>query len=536
MNRPASRLRRRRLIAISETREQAWHRRARRARQQARLVLGVARARATILDHHGGGGVPMSRRDKQYDRALARFQHVFHHGLSSKGQGKSGHGVDGRASWNCATCAKFNFEFRNKCIVCGEPGPHVAAQGPTYPTTKKGTGKGGGKKGKGGGKGGEGGDSKGSSIDKASLEAKVKSLEEECRTLKAQCTGRKKDEGEDEDLELIDAEGEEDQAVAWDLENLAGLQKVHDAALAALGPEEASVKSYRERLDAARARQRAAKPVMQQVHVAQRRTTRLEKQLEGATKKLEELEFRKKELEEEISEQKTKVETHQLELDKSRVELGGLLERAKAEKGSTTQQAAEDGNTGGGGVCSAESAWGHAKAAIGHRLASLGTAEAQALGEAIKAQFQSMESILNRLPTASANAAGIGSAATPAAATAAAAAAKPEHSGSSAEPPAEDKGNGGGGGGEGAIDDGDQTVGMLDLDEDTVDRLAEIFGVDAVADEGGDDRGNADGEGGGGERSGRKKHRFTSKQMAAATAVLGKVPIRKTFVKGIGKP
>ncbi len=360
-------------------------------------------------------------------------------------------------------------------------------------------------------------------------------MEEECRTLKAQCSGKKKEDGEDEDLELIDAEGEEDQAAAWDLENLTGLQKVYDAALAALGPEETSVKSYRERLDAARARQRAAKPVMQQVHVAQRRTTRLEKQLDGATKRLEELEGKRKELEEEISEQKTKVDAHQLELDKSRVELGSLLERAKAEKGSTTQQAAEDGKLGGGGSCSAESAWGQAKAAIDHRLAALGTTEAQALGDAIRAQFQTIESILNRLPppTTTAPVTAIASASSTAAA-AAASAAKPEPGGSSAEPPIEDSGNGGGGGGDGAIDDGDQTVGMLDLDEETVGRLAEIFGNDVATDEGGGDCGNADGEGGGGERGGRRKHKFTSKQMAAATAVLGKVPIRKaaTFIKG----
>jgi hypothetical protein len=101
--------------------EQAWHRRARRHRQQARVVLGVARARATVDGHHGGGsGMPTSS-EKQFDQALnalvrirdAQSQRPTQQRMHTKGGGKRGDSDS--TAWHCPECAYFNFGDRQTC-------------------------------------------------------------------------------------------------------------------------------------------------------------------------------------------------------------------------------------------------------------------------------------------------------------------------------------------------------------------------------------------------------------------------------------
>ncbi len=168
-----------------------------------------------------------------------------------------------------------------------QPPPPAPAEQHSF----KGNGGGKGNGGKGAGKrsngnSGGGGGALGSDGSQAKLLSQIKALEEHNKTLASKLAEKGKGtEGEDDDPELIDEDDVDDPLVSADLENLQTLQKLYDTTIAGLGAEDPAAKAMRARLDAARAKQRAAKPIFQQVQAAQRKTEKHERQLETAKTK-----------------------------------------------------------------------------------------------------------------------------------------------------------------------------------------------------------------------------------------------------------
>jgi hypothetical protein len=77
---------------------------------------------------------------------------------------------------------------------------------------------------------------------------------------------------------------------------------------------------------------------------------------------------------------------------------------------------------------------------------------------------------------------------------------------------------------------------MLDVDDSVLQKLADIFAVQAASDatDGGEDSGSADAGGDGGASS--KSRKLREAQLAAARKCLnGPIPVRKPFTKNAGK-
>ncbi len=486
----------------------------------------MAKARHTLAEHHGGGvarEMPTRWRkghNHSLDALQRQLEQAFNqHKLRGKGGGGGGGGANGTQthpnSWTCPSCNFFNFEYRQKCLQCkGDPSASGHGDRP---------------KGKGGparplhGPSGKGGTSeKADWRGKAELEAKVKQLEArlEAQAKSAKLHGDGKHlegDGEDDDPELVDDDGE-GAGVQADVDNLPALQKTYDAMAAALGSDDAASKDLRARIDAARAKQRASKPTLQQVQQAQRRAGRLEKQWEASKKVKADLEEKRAEIEAQISAQDEKINSHRDELEKCRKELSCLLEKAKAEQGTaedkqeTKNKPADESSLHG-----AAEAWNRAKKAIELRIVSLPNGAPQEVGKQIKEKYADLEALLNLLPPS----ADVGTMATnganggggPAGPNAAPQHDAPEHAAV-----------GDGGPGDGTEED---DLGMLDLDSETIQRLADVFrpgdgdaaSVDDGADGGGDGASNKGGAGG---------HTLSAKQLQAARHILGrKIPVRK---------
>ncbi len=506
--------------------------------------------------------------DRQFQRDLAEFERIRNKSLgvggASHGTKPKGAGMGEGASWNCGECGYFNFASRRSCRKCPTPRPRTTDPSTAEHYSFKGNGGGKGTGGKGAGKKNNGGGSgaPGNDGNQAKLLSQIKALEERNKALagklaeKSKCT-----EGDEDDPELIEEDDDDDPLVSADLEQIQTLQKLYDSAIVGLGADDPAAKAMRARLDAARAKQRAAKPIFQQVQAAQRKTERQERQLEAAKTKLHELHGKRDELENEISEQAAKVANCDDELGKCRKELGELLERAKAEKGTTVQSTSTSGNNGGTGAASsglhgAAIAWNAAKRAIQEQVAGLPAEASKELMQAIAAQYSAMEAVLNKLPVAPPVA--DASSATqqqqpPSPQQGAQQMAQQQQSAApaaAAAPSAEQAGrrDGDGARSDGQTCNGDSRTGtsgggddgegdMLDVDEATLRKLAEILteGEDGGTGDGGDDvsvDGNADGSNSAG---GRKSRRTMDSKVAAARKYLrGSIPLQKPQLKKHG--
>jgi hypothetical protein len=473
-----------------------------------------------------------SGRDKQYQKALDTIERLRNKASEgSKGKGKAAASSPSGDGWHCRECGYYNFGSRRQCRIC--------------PTARAGTegtsagGVGGQNKASGGSGKGSGNKGGGSAEQQGKLLARIKQLEEQNGTLKADLAEKhqKQKENEEEDVEL-EEEDEEDAAVAADLDNLPALQRCYDATLAQIGADDPQSKALRARLEAARAKQRAGRPILQQVQAAQRKATRAERQLETAKNKLQELEKRKLDLEKEVAEQASRVSSAAEEVSKSKEELGTLLEKAKAEQATTTTTATGGGTSGtaGGeqeGLLGAAAAWNKAKLAIQKQVEALPADASQELRNAIATQYAAMEAVLNKLtpPEQPASVAPPTPAPQP----------QPPGSSSGGAPAAAAAAPGATSGGPPINHDGEDDApgSMCDIDETTLARLAEIFttGDEATdADDGGDGHVGDPGEGDGGDdgRS-RKSRRLMETRLSAAKQYLaGRVPLRKGHVKPRG--
>ncbi len=370
------------------------------------------------------------------------------------------------------------------------------------------------------------------------LLAQIKLLEEQNRSLKQELTEKEKAEkgtDKDEDEELVADDADDDATVTADVENLAALQRGYDAMLVQLGADDVATKALRERLDAARAKQRAGKPIFQQVQVAQRKATRHERLHDAAKSKLQELECKRAELDKEIAEQTTKVSSAADELAKCRIELGELLERAKAEKGTTAPPSTAAASTDGaasalGGIRGAAAAWNAAKLAIQQQLAALPAGIAPEVQRAVSAQYEAMEAVLNNIPappppTAPATPAPLDSAD------------NGPHNGTPT-PPTDASANGNGDDTTAICDGGGAPNEMLDVDDSVLEKLAEIFtGSSEGADTSsnavhGDDDATDEDHGDGGRKARRL---MDSRGTAARQYLAGKIPLRKPQLKHGGK-
>ncbi len=472
-----------------------------------------------------------SSRDKQYQRALDTIERIRNKSSEgAKGKGKTAASSFIGDGWHCE-CGYYNFGSRRQCRVCStaRTGTEGTAAGGAGSQNRNSGGNGKGP----GGKGGNSGEQQGK------LLARIKQLEEQNGALKADLADKqqKQKENEDEDVEL-EEEDEEDAAVAADLENLPALQRCYDATLAQMGADDPQSKALRARLEAARAKQRAGRPILQQVQAAQRKTTRAERQLEAAKDKLQELEKRKLELEKEVAEQAVKVRSAADEVSKNKEELGTLLEKAKAEQGTTTATATGGGTPGttGGeqeGILGAAAAWNKAKLAIQRQVDSLPADVGQEMRAAIATQYAAMEAMLNKLPAP----------AQPPATT-------PPATAPQAQPPGDSSGGTPAAVAETPSDtrdappakhDGDEDPpgSMCDIDETTLARLAEIFtaGGDATdVDDGADGHVGDPGEGDGGDdgRSRKSRRLMESRLSVAKQYLAGRVPLRKGHIKPRG--
>ncbi len=319
---------------------------------------------------------------------------------------------------------------------------------------------------------------------------------------------------------MVDDEDGGDELQA-DIDNLQGLQKVYEAAQAQLGTDDAMVKGLRARLDAARAKQRASKPILQQVQQAQRRAGRLERQLEAAKKVREDLEEKRKVLLAEIDTQDEKVSQHKEEVERARSELGKLLEKAKAEQGGATEAQDPPPGPAKSSMAGAVAAWKHAKEAIELQLCQMSSGDSQELSKQIKGQYDAMEGLLNKLPqTASVGPGVVGGG-------------KPMDAGADqANLPASTTTNRDGDAG--ANEEDDEPNDMLDLDASTIERLALALRTDGEDGAGADGVTN-DGSGGDGAANGGSGGGISAGQMQAARNILKKVPIRRTPKRGGNK-
>ncbi len=340
--------------------------------------------------------------ERRFQRAFDAAERIRAKGTENgRGKGQANSDASPSEAWHCQECGYFNFGSRRRCRICPSARPPTSSAPFTsapFPSKGGGGGKGSGQK---GGRGEQRGESNGA----GRLQAQVKQLEEQNRALRASLAEKnaKPLDKEDDDVELLEDEDEEEDTAAADVEHLPALQKCYDNALVQLGADDATTKSLRERLDAARAKQRAGKPILQQVQVAQRKASRNERQLEAAKTRLLELETKRDELAKQVSEQSAKVTSCTEEVAKSRKELGDLLERAKAEKGMAepagTASAAGGGTAAGpSGTQDAAAAWNLAKLAIQQQVSALPTAVGPELQQAIAAQYAAMELLLNKLP------------------------------------------------------------------------------------------------------------------------------------------
>ncbi len=342
----------------------------------------------------------------------------------------------------------------------------------------------------------------------------------------------------------MEADDDEDDAAGADMERLSALQRTYDATLVSLGAEDPAAKALRARLEAARAKQRAGKPIFQQVQAAQRKSTKLEKQLEAARAKLQELRDKRVELDKEIAEQANKADACNAEVGKAQAELRELLERAKTEKGGDAQptQTGAAGSTaqGTGGIAGAAVAWNAAKSAIEAQVTALPADLGKELRDAIATQYAAMEALLNKIP-----------------APAPPPPPQPPQPHQQQQPPVSQSGESGsiptsagtaadgGGADRGATADGrrtgndgdtrdaDDATTMLDVDDSVLQKLADIFADQTTSDGGGDDGGDdAGGDGG----ASSKSRKLREAQLAAARKCLnGPIPVRKPFTKNAGK-
>ena len=249
-------------------------------------------------------------RSSGYNHVLAAVQEALGR---RKGAGKGQRGfAHQRTSWNCNVCGKFNFEFQNRCIGCGEA-----------PSSTSGheSGKDVGEKTERNGKGGEEGK------ELKDLRNKLRQLASENKTLRSQKQGGVDDVDGDDDVN-----GDSNDDVA----KVNELQKAVDTLTAQVGADDVAVVELKRRLEAARTKQRAAKPLLAQITAAERRSEKVAKQLESARKAKEELEKEKRdklaELDAKIRKEQIRFEELTAEGEQLRAELRGLHDRAKQEK------------------------------------------------------------------------------------------------------------------------------------------------------------------------------------------------------------
>ncbi len=479
--------------------------------------------------------------DRRFQRALDTIERIRAKGSDNgKGKGQSLSDASSNEAWNCRECNYFNFGSRRRCRLCPTARP-TAALAPSSSSHSLAKGGGGGKgSGQKGGRGDQGGEAHGS----GRLQAQIKQLEEQNKVLRASLAEKsgKSQDKEDEDIELLEEEDEDEGTAAADVENLPALQKCYDSALVQLGADDALAKALRERLDAARAKQRAGKPILQQVQVAQRKASRNERQLEAAKTRLLELETKRDELDKQVTEQAAKVASCTEEVATSRKELGDLLERAKAEKGtaapaSTATPTAGGAAAGPSGNQDAATAWNLAKMAIQQQVAALPSDVSPELQQAIAAQYAAMEMLLNKLPLQGAGNSQAAGATTTAAAAACGSGPPNDGAINPSPPPRQDTDDR-----QGAptdADGDDDATGMLDVDESVLAKLAEIF---TAGDDDGDEAdgaGTSPGGGAGGEDNGdngsRKSRKLLDSRVTAARRFLaGTTPLRKPQLKNKG--
>ncbi len=134
--------------------EPSWHRRARRARSDARVIVRIAAAKSRLAGHHSspfggmpgggaaggrgarnGGGAPTGANGAGFQAARQFFLSLFGDGAQSVGRAgaggkgggsntrRSGNGVRTReGEWGCR-CGYANRAFRQQCNACGRARP-----------------------------------------------------------------------------------------------------------------------------------------------------------------------------------------------------------------------------------------------------------------------------------------------------------------------------------------------------------------------------------------------------------------------------
>ncbi len=237
-----------------------------------------------------------------------------------KGKGKGKSSQPNQPSFSCSHCGFYNFEWRTWCAVCKQPRPQK----------NKGTGKGGQKAWGGGhGKGGGGGNTR-ETREEQTLREQVRELQRENEELRE----RKGEEGNDRDDDDEEDEEMEEEGAAMakaDIVRIPELQKIVDAA-AGLGNEDPQYKAARERLEAAKAAQRATKPLLAQIQAAERRCEKLEGSLKAAEGRKAAHEKEKQEIDTKITSEQFKIDEIKGEMAKVRGEMVSLHEKARNEK------------------------------------------------------------------------------------------------------------------------------------------------------------------------------------------------------------
>ena len=259
---------------------------------------------------------------------------LFGYEAKGKGRGEERRGEQ-HGSWNCNTCGMFNFEFRRWCKECRLPRGAANAGGKSGRNNERGGGKG--KEARAGGA--SNGDKEGKERGKegnAEQQKDIKAMRKKVEDLEAENLQLREKQRDPAD-EKVDEEME-NEGVKEDISNIDGLQKAYDALVAQMGNDDAAAQGLRCRLDAARASQRASKPLLVQIQAAQRRSERVAKQLEAAKRSKVDLEKERvhllAQIDEKLNKEVARIEELSRENDGLCAELGSLHERAKQEKES----------------------------------------------------------------------------------------------------------------------------------------------------------------------------------------------------------
>ncbi len=127
--------------------------------------------------------------------------------------------------------------------------------------------------------------------EKSSLQAQIRAPQQELDDMREK---KEEDEGADDEDEEMEEEGQAEAKA--DIPKIAELQRSYDVMAAQLGGEDYAVCKLKDRLEAARAAQRATKPLLVQIQAAERRFERLDAAIKASEKARTEIEKEQEQL------------------------------------------------------------------------------------------------------------------------------------------------------------------------------------------------------------------------------------------------